>query len=95
MTPLQLKTTNGVILWKNNAPQSIKSVRPLMIEFAKESKDYVLNVHRHFKDQIDCLEPFLIKNDTFKFSIDCKFYETMIDEKILNMLTGNLFFTHI
>lgn len=90
LSPLQLKLSCGILIWENNAPQSIQSVRPLIIEFAKENKDYVLNVHNHVKEQIDCLEPFWFEKDSFGVSIDCKFYETMIDGKILNILTGKL-----
>lgn len=45
MTPLQLKAENGDILWENKCPQSVRSVRPIMIEFAKEQTYYVLGVH--------------------------------------------------
>ena len=42
MNPISIKTSTGISLWTNAVPQSPKNVRPLLLEFQKESLSYVI-----------------------------------------------------
>lgn len=87
MSPLQMTTKYGEILWENPAPQSIRSVRPIMLEFAKEKPDYVAAINQDLTEQIENLEFFEFSSNGNSIKVQCSFYETMIDGKVLNVLT--------
>jgi len=75
-------------LWENESPQSPHSCRPIQLEFVKESEEYVLRTKKDIDEQIENLPFHLLKTDMGNVLIDYSFFFTMIDGKILNMVTG-------
>lgn len=55
--PLKLVDPQLGVLWENPAPASTRFVRPVCLQFAKETKDLVLATRVRIQDQIDRLEP--------------------------------------
>lgn len=87
--PLKLTDDFGTPLWINQSPQSVRFCRPLKLEFAKETKDLILAEKADLESQIQNLTAF-----NYNFSIDRKItvtfdlHLTLIDGKVLNILTG-------
>lgn len=87
--PLRLLDTSGTILWNNRTPQSTRFCRPLKLEFIKETKEVILKEESDLKEQINKLEKLRIQIDTNKnIEITFRLYVTVIDGKVLNVLTG-------
>ena len=68
MIPLRLVANNNLILWNNQAPQSIRFCRPLKLEYMKETKEHILKEKNEIDQQIEKLSDFEIElpNDSFK-----------------------------
>jgi hypothetical protein len=52
MIPLRLQTSCGKILWTNQTPQSTRFCRPQRLEFAKETKEYVIGLKEKYDKEI-------------------------------------------
>lgn len=63
MTPLQMKSKCGKVLWENEVPQSVRSVRPIMLEYAKEDSEYVLKIDKDLKEQINNMDILEFSNN--------------------------------
>ena len=86
--PLRLVTNNNPILWNNQAPQSMRFCRPLKLEYTKETKEHVLNEKNEIDQQIEKLRDFEMELPYKKvLKINYKLNMTLIDGKILNILT--------
>ena len=87
--PFRLVANNNLILWNNQAPQSIRLNRPLKLEYMKETKEHVLKEKIEIEQQIEKLSDFEteLPNDKV-LKINYKLYMTLIDCKILNILTN-------
>ena len=60
MIPLRLQKGCGKILWTNQTPQSTRFCRTQRIEFAKESKEYVIRLKEKYDKEIAELEEVVI-----------------------------------
>lgn len=89
IVPLQLRVLNGSeIMWTNPAPASTRFCKPLRIQFVKECKESLVEEEKHFKSQIEMLEPTLFSvNDGYSIKVYHKLTMTMIDGKARNMMT--------
>jgi len=87
LIPLRLIDAFGNILWNNRTPPSIRFCRLLKLEFIKGTKANILEEEESIRKEIDSLEAFHVKIDENKsVEINCKFL-TVIDGKVLNVLT--------
>jgi hypothetical protein len=87
--PLKLSSKEFGTIWENPSPASPRFVRPLQLQFSKETKELVLDTKAKFQQQIKELQAIktTISNDV-QVSIKSYFHLTMIDGKCLAFLTG-------
>lgn len=90
LTPLLLRTKDKKIIWRNDTPQSYRFNRPISLEFAKETREHVIKTFTDLKRQILIVEEEsgVFHSQETPVLINFKFYPTIIDGKILNILTG-------
>lgn len=87
--PLRLVLSSGTPIWNNNTPQSTRFCRPIKLEFVKETKESILREELDLRKEIDALQNLLIHIGNGKtVQISFKLYLTLIDGKVLNILTG-------
>jgi len=76
-------------IWVNRTPQSIRFCRPLKIQFVKETSDHIIMGKNQLDFQIDNLKRFSYKLDEADdVAVTFKMHMTLIDGKVLNVLTG-------
>jgi len=88
LIPLRLSTSSNIILWNNRASQSARFCRPINIQYCTESKNIILNQKQCIENQIDKLEALEIILDSLKIVIHFSLFMTLIDGKVLNIITG-------
>lgn len=89
LIPLQLTTKNGKIIWYNHASQSPRFCRPVKLHFIKESTEVILSQKTEISKQIDELKIFeMVLNTDRKVVIHFSLHLTLIDGKVLNVLTN-------
>lgn len=89
LIPIRLTSSNGDILWTNPAPHSVRFVRPVKLEFAKETKANILKMKNDIDEQIRLLEPkTVLLSNSKAVSIKPVVYQTAFDGKIRTVLTG-------
>ena len=89
LNPLILANDDGICLWKNGIPQSPLFVRPIILEFARETEEYVMTVHRQLQNEIAALQPIRVTTaGGYELEIRANMLLTMIDGKIFNYLGG-------
>ena len=91
MTPLQLRSKlDEEILWKNPTPQSFQFVRPLSLEFTKETMEHVKVTFQQIEEDIENLSPYQ-KNteEELQVNISSLFFPSLFDGKVLNFLLDN------
>ncbi|KAG5681197.1 hypothetical protein PVAND_010654 [Polypedilum vanderplanki] len=90
ITPLLWRTTNGekFEIWKNLIPRSPDCNRPLLLQFHKETEDFVRKCFEKFKKEEKEIneDPFLFVFGESVIQVKCKFYDTLIDVKVANIL---------
>jgi hypothetical protein len=74
VTPLRLTTVSGVELWDNPVKSSTRYCRPLLLKYAKETKELNLKIQGDIQAEIDELESqtFILSDKkavTIKFSM--------------------------
>lgn len=79
---------NFICLWDNEKSQSVYSVRPIQLEFAKETKTKVRCIYNDVKTEISKLEPQKFICEDMILEITYAFYPTMLDGKVYTDLTG-------
>lgn len=82
--PLKLIDTRNQIIWMNNTPQSVRFCRPLKIQFIKETTDLILKEKYNLDIQI---KNYIYTNKQNNVIVEYKPYMTLIDGKVLNVLT--------
>lgn len=88
LIPLQLIDSDKNILWQNRTPQSIRFCRPIKLEFIKETKETILKERAEIEEQIKKLETFQVQiNEKSCINVKFKLFLTIIDGKVLNVLT--------
>jgi len=87
--PLRIQTENKIVLWNNRTPQSIRFCRPLHLKYAKETKELVLQEKYNINQEILELQDLELHLGDNLLRIKYKLFMTLIDGKILNILTGN------
>lgn len=85
--PLKLIDTRNQIIWMNNTPQSVRFCRPLKIQFIKETTDLILKEKYNLDIQIKNLKNYIYTNKQNNVIVEYKPYMTLIDGKVLNVLT--------
>lgn len=90
IVPLRMSIigNSGVIIWQNPTPQSTRWCRPLRIQFKKESPELTLQEKRSVENEIAALKPFQETIAGVKVSIYFHLHLTMIDGKVLAVITG-------
>lgn len=86
--PLKVIDELHRVIWLNKTPQSVRFCRPLKIEFVKESTSLILNEKDNLDNQILHLQDYLYTHKTKKKIVKFEGYMTLIDGKVLNILTG-------
>lgn len=82
---LKLEDASGRTLWENLSPSSKDTCRPIKFIFAKETPELVCREVDDIKDQIAALLPTVIRGS----NVSHKLLMTMVDQKVINHLTGN------
>ena len=86
--PLRLVANNKLILWNNQVPQFIRFCRPLKLEYMKDTTEHILKEKNEIDQEIVKLSDFEIELSNDKvLKINYMLYMTLIDSKILNILT--------
>lgn len=88
IVPLKLVDNEQKIIWINRSPQSIRFCRPLKIEFIKETRELILAEKENLDTQIRNLHIYLHKINNIKIFVKYVGQMTLIDGKVLNILTG-------
>ena len=89
LSPILLQDGNSNILWKNLNSQSSSSVRPILLEFHKETTAYVINVKNEINREIRALEPVTVEVGNGKsLCVHARMLLTLIDGKGFNIITG-------
>lgn len=89
LIPLQIVQNNtNLILWRNTVPQSVRFVRPIELDFVKESKTVVLDKKKAIDTEIAALIPYCETRHGMRFSVSYELHMTIIDGKVLNFITG-------
>lgn len=87
--PLRLLVTSGQPIWNNLTPQSTRFCRPVKLEYVKETKESILKEKSDLKNEIDALKSMHITISEGKIvEVSFDLYLTLIDGKVLNILTG-------
>lgn len=87
--PQRLLSKDGAVLWNNRSPQSIRFCRPLTLEYIPESPEVILRQKDYVEKQIDELQSYrLTVDDIRSVSIHFSLFLTLIDGKVLNIITG-------
>lgn len=87
--PLALQSQELGEIWKNPAPASTRFVRPVRLEFTKETKELVLSTRDDIQRQIDEMQPFKVQlSEDLLVTVRAQFHLTLIDGKCLAFLTG-------
>lgn len=79
---------NIFTLWENDKSQSVFSVRPFQLHFAKETDNFVRTITKDVRNQIANLKPMKFKCDEKVLEITFDFYQTMIDGKVFKIISN-------
>lgn len=88
LIPLQLISNAGHPLWHNKAPQSVRSCRPLRIQFLKETNESILAEKSWVEEQANCLQVYTTILNNITINVNFKLYLTVIDGKVLSIISG-------
>lgn len=88
LIPLQLQTVKKQIVWRNQAPQSVRFCRPLRIQFLKESEGSIRSEREWVDSQIRTLQHHSIIQTGISVSVAYSLNLTVIDGKVLSILSG-------
>jgi len=89
LIPLKLVDSIGRVIWMNRSPQSVRFCRPLKIEFVKETKTHILKEKANLDLEIQNLLPMVYEDaNKQSYTISFELKMTLIDGKVLNILTG-------
>ena len=90
IVPLKLITQNSnEVIWKNDKPNSIRYCRPVQFKFVKETREYVQQEYDNISAQIQNLKSTEFEfSNTEKYRVKYNFMCTMVDGKVINILTG-------
>lgn len=87
--PLRLIDSMRRPLWCNITPQSTRFCRPLKLEFVKETREVILKENSDLNKEIEELTTVTVQIDKSKtIEINFALSLTVIDGKVLNVLTG-------
>ena len=89
LVPLQVAVQGhpDVVVYKNRAPNSANSCRPIRLAYERETKDSIRMETRRLKYEADHLQPFVL-SDKPKVTVFFKGLFTLIDGKVLLELTN-------
>lgn len=89
MVPLRMTTLDDLksIVWNNATPQSPRWCRPLRLQFEKETDEITLKEKESVENEIAALIPFIVTIAGIKVTVLFKMYLTMIDGKVLAVIT--------
>jgi len=89
LVPLQIVVQGqpDVVVYKNKAPNSANSCRPIRLSYERETKDSIRMETRRLRNESDHLQPFVL-SDKPKVTVFFKGLFTLIDGKVLLELTN-------
>jgi len=79
---------SGEIIWNNKSAQSDNFCRPIKLQFVKESKEFILSEYNNLEKEISSLQQFQTITENCNISVEFVLSLTLIDGKVLNVLTG-------
>jgi len=82
---------SGEIIWTNKSAQSDKLCRLIKLQFVKESKELILSEYNNLEKEISSLQLFQTITENTNISVEFVLSLTLIDGKVLNVLTGTKF----
>lgn len=89
LVPLKLVSeVDESVIWQNPSPSSVRFCRPILIEFAKETPEKTRSIVTDIETQILALTPSSVLINTATFSIKHTLYFTMVDGKVVQVLTN-------
>lgn len=88
MVPLSLVSETDEKYWSNQIPSSTRYCRPLYFEFAKETKEKMLNVYEKIATDISLLKNTDVIVHGKHFQVQHTMLFTMIDGKTAQTITG-------
>lgn len=77
------------VYWQNMKPSSTTLCRPLLLQFKKETEEFVLQIDKEISDEINALTATVIVKENVTIEISHQLKCTMIDGKICNHLCNN------
>lgn len=87
LVPLQIRTSDGKIIWTNPNPSSPKLCRVIQFYFIKEDHDNTNQQYDMIQDQINKLNDTIVNANGKLLKIKHKLFSTMVDGKVINNLT--------
>lgn len=94
IVPLELTSSDGMIVWGNPKPSSTWYCRPLRFEFTKETNEVILAEVARTRTEIEELIPSEVVVTGKKIRIRHKLILSMIDGKIAQILSGQTAMTN-
>lgn len=88
MIPIKLIDQKQRVIWLNKSPQSVRFCRPIKIAYAKETTSLILDEKENLDIQIKNVNNYLHTLNSEKICVKFDGHLTLIDGKILNILTG-------
>lgn len=89
LIPLQLLDKTGNILWMNPLPHSTRFVRPVKMEFGKETKTKVLEMKADIDTQLQDIEPVtIILSNGKAVEVEPQVHLTAFDGKVRAIITS-------
>lgn len=87
MVPLMLQSDNNIEYWRNCRPSSTRYCRPISFEFARETKEKVMEVNENMKSDIAALNSTKVVVTGKEINVLHKLLFTMLDGKTAQIVT--------
>lgn len=90
LIPLQLMDEKGKLLWINPTPHSVNFVRPVLMEFARETKDMIKEIKEDIDFQLENIESVTVTLPNFgAVNVFPDVHQTAFDGKVRAVITSN------
>ncbi|XP_032308872.1 uncharacterized protein LOC116656398 [Drosophila ananassae] len=86
--PIKMIDQKQRVIWLNKSPQSIRFCRPLKIAYLKETTSLILEEKENLDNQIKNLDLYVHAFQSNAIFVKFDGHLTLIDGKVLNILTG-------
>jgi len=88
MIPIKMIDQKQRVIWLNKSPQSIRFCRPVKIAYVKETTSLILKENENLDNQIKNLDIYVHPYQSAEIFVKFDGHLTLIDGKVLNILTG-------